>query len=110
MIDRGEPYMIMENTVAATPQNNFLALWCRAKSDTKATHPNTVSTNVRRPRILAFSLFGANMMKIITYMNSMAAPVPLIVETKMLFGDTKGNPYLFAQNEEKDKKIQSTIR
>ena len=34
-------------------------------------------------------------MKINTYMTSIPAPVPLMVETKRLFFDTKGRPYLF---------------
>ena len=34
-------------------------------------------------------------MKINTYMTSIPAPAPLIVETKRLFFDTKGRPYLF---------------
>jgi hypothetical protein len=47
------------------------------------------------PKILAFSLLGANMMNMNTYIISIPAPVPLIVDTKILFGDTKGRPYLF---------------
>lgn len=93
IIARGEPYMMIENTVAASPQKSFLALLCRAKTETKATVEKIASTKVKRQRILNFSLLGANMMKINTYIASMAAPVPLMVETKMLFGDTKGRPY-----------------
>lgn len=59
MIDRGEPYMIMEKIEAAQPQNSFLALPWRAKRDTKATPVKMASTRVRRPRILPFSFFAA---------------------------------------------------
>ena len=85
---------MMEKIVAARPQKSFRGLWSKTKSETKATMANTVRTKANRPRILAFSLFGANMMKIKTYMVSITDPVPLIVETKMLFGDTNGRPYL----------------
>jgi hypothetical protein len=95
MIDRGEPYMIMENMAAAKPQKSFLVSSRKARRETKATVENTVSTNVRSPKILAFSLLGANMMNMNTYIISIPAPVPLIVDTKILFGDTKGRPYLF---------------
>jgi len=50
---------------------------------------------VKRPRILAFSFLGANTMKINTYMISMNDPVPFTVDTNMLWGDTKGKPYLW---------------
>jgi len=93
IIDRGEAYMMMENMVAAKPQKSFLPLPCRAKRETKATAANTASTNVRSPKILPFSFLGAYMMKSTTYMNSIPAPVPLIVDTNMLLGDTKGRPY-----------------
>lgn len=97
MIDRGEAYMMMEKMVAARPQKSFLGLPWRARSDTRATAPNTVSTKVRSPRIFAFSLFGAKMIKSNTYTDSIAAPAPLIVDTRILFGDTKGRPYLFKE-------------
>ena len=96
MIDRGEPYMIMEKIVAARPQKSFLLLPWRAKMEMKTTVAKTERTKVRSPRILAFSFLGANMRKITTYMNSIAAPVPLIVDTSKLFGDTKGKSYLFS--------------
>jgi hypothetical protein len=103
--DSGEAYMMMENMVAAKPQKSFLPLPCRAKRDTKATKataPNTESTNVRSPNILAFSFLGAYMMKNTTYMNSIPAPVPLIVDTNMLLGDTKGRPYLQLSKKKKN--------
>lgn len=87
--------MMIENTVAAKPQKSFLLLPCRAKREIKATAENTVSTNISIPKILAFSFFGANMMKTTTYTDSITAPVPLIVETRRLLGDTKGRPYLW---------------
>lgn len=93
IIEKGELYMMTENTVAARPQKSFRVLSWRVKRDTNATAENKASTAVKRPRILALSLFGAKMMKINTYISSMAAPVPLIVDTKMLFGDTNGRPY-----------------
>lgn len=94
MIERGDAYMMMEKMVAARPQNNFLVLPWRAKRETKATAAKTESTSERSPMILAFSIFGAKMIKIITYMSSIAEPVPLIVQTKRLFFDTNGRPYL----------------
>ena len=95
MIDRGEPYMIMEKTAVANPQKSFLVLPCKARREIKATAAKKVSTNAKRPKILVFSFFGAYTMKINTYMISIPAPVPLMVETKRLFFDTKGRPYLF---------------
>ena len=95
MIDRGEPYMIMEKTAVAKPQKSFLVLPCKARREIKATAAKKVSTNAKRPKILVFSFFGAYTMKINTYMISIPAPVPLMVETKRLFFDTKGRPYLF---------------
>ena len=94
MIERGEAYMTMEKIVAARPQKSFLALPCKAKRETKATVANTARTKAKRPNILAFSLFGANIMNINTYTDSITAPVPFIVDTNMLFGDTNGKPYL----------------
>lgn len=66
MIERGDAYMIMENIVAANPQNNFLARSWRAKRDTKATAEKTAITHAKSPRILAFSFLGEKMMKIST--------------------------------------------
>lgn len=94
MIERGEAYMIIEKMVAAKPQKIFLALPWKAKRDTKATAAKTVRTSMKSPKIFAFSFFGAKSRKIKTYMISIAEPVPLIVDTKMLFFDTKGRPYL----------------
>lgn len=51
------------------------------------------TTNVTTSRILSFSLLGANMMKMEKYMASIAAPMTLMVDIKMLFGDTY--QYLF---------------
>lgn len=87
--------MMTENMVAAKPQKFFLGVPCRAKSDTKTTTENTESTAVNRPKILIFSFLGANVMNIKTYMISITAPVPFIVDTSMLCGDTKGRPYLW---------------
>lgn len=93
MIERGEAYMTMEKIVAARPQKSFLPLPCKAKRETRATVTNTVTTKAKRPNILSFSFFGANIMNTDTYTNSIAAPVPFIVDTNMLFGDTNGSPY-----------------
>lgn len=95
MIVRGEPYMMMEKTVAAMPQKSFLALPWRARRETRTTIAKTVRTRVNSPRILVFSFFGANKMKINTYTISITAPVPFMVDTSRLLGDTKGMPYLF---------------
>ena len=59
MIERGDAYMIIEKMVAARPQKSFLPLPCRAKREIKATAEKTVSTEMKSPRILAFSFFGA---------------------------------------------------
>lgn len=93
MIDRGDPYMIMEKTAAAKPQKSFLALPCKARREIKTTAAKKVSTNAKSPKILVLSFFGAYTMKINTYMISIPAPVPLIVETNRLCFDTKGRPY-----------------
>lgn len=93
MIVRGEAYMVMEKIVAAKPQNNFLPWPWRANKETNTTAANTVMTRTRMEKIFVFSFLGAKMRKISTYMDSIAAPVPLIVDTSMLCGDTKGNPY-----------------
>ena len=66
MIDRGEPYMMMEKMAAAKPQKIFLLLPWRTKREMKATAANMLSTNVRSARILPFSLFGANTRKMST--------------------------------------------
>jgi hypothetical protein len=76
--------MMTENMVARKPQKSFLVLPRRAKRDTKATADDIVSAIVRIPKILAFSFLGAYSMKITTYMNSIAAPVRLIVDNKKL--------------------------
>ncbi|KAF5458461.1 hypothetical protein F2P56_022488, partial [Juglans regia] len=94
IINRGEAYMMMENMLAANPQNTALVLPAsKAKRETKATVEKTKTTNKKIPKSLAFSLLGAYMRKMVTYMSSIADPVPLIVDTKRLFGDTKGRPY-----------------
>lgn len=93
MMVKGEPYMMMEKTVAAIPQKSFLPLPWRAKRETTTTTPKTERTRMKSPRILVFSFLRANMMKIITYTVSITAPVPLIVDTSRLLGDTKGMPY-----------------
>lgn len=103
MIERGEAYMTMEKIVAARPQRSFLPLPCKAKRETRATVTNTVTTKAKRPNILSFSFFGANIMNTNTYTNSIAAPVPFIVDTNMLFGDTNGSPYLLFQSINKNK-------
>lgn len=87
--------MMMQKVVDTKPQKSFLVLSRRAKRDTKAMAKNTVTTNVRSPKILAFCFLCAYMMKITTYMNSITPPVPLIVDNKRLCGDTNGSPYLF---------------
>lgn len=94
MIVKGEPYITMEKTVAAIPQKSFRCLPWRAKRETNATTAKTLRISVSSPKILPFSFFDANMRKISTYTDSIAAPVPLIVDTSRLLGDTKGIPYL----------------
>lgn len=94
MMVKGEPYMMMEKTVAAMPHKSFLPLPWRAKRETTTTTPKTERTRMKSPRILVFSFLRANMMKIITYTVSITAPVPLNVDTSRLLGDTKGMPYL----------------
>lgn len=92
--DRGEAYITIEKIVAARPQRIFLLFPWRAKRETKTTTANILRTETRSPKIFAFSFLGANIRKINTYIDSIAAPVPLMIETNMLFGDTKGKPYL----------------
>ena len=59
MIESGEAYMMMENTVAAIPQKSFLPLPWRAKRETRATVANTAKTAAKIAKILAFSFLGA---------------------------------------------------
>ena len=86
--------MMMEKIEAAKPQKSFLAFPWRANRDTKTTAENTATTKEKRPRIFAFSFLGANNTKMKTYVTSIAAPMPLIIDTSMLSGDTNGKPYL----------------
>lgn len=95
MIERGEPYIMMEKMAAAKPQKIFLGWEWRASRDTKATAEKIESTRAKRAEILAFSLLGAKMRKVSTYIASSPAPVPLMIDTNVLFGDTIGRPYLF---------------
>lgn len=95
MIVKGEAYMMMEKIVEARPQNNFLVWPWRASSEISTTAANTARTKVRSAKIFPFSFLGANMRKISTQIDSITAPVPLIVDTNKLFGDTNGKPYLF---------------
>jgi hypothetical protein len=94
MMESGEPYMQMEKTAMATPARSLRASPCRASMDTSATAANTAATADARPsvRSLAF-LLDAKHRKITTYAVSIAAPTPLIVDTRTLFGDTNGRPY-----------------
>lgn len=66
MMDNGEAYMMMENTVAAQPQKSFLELPWRTNTDIKATVENTATTKAKSPRILAFSFLGAKRRKMNT--------------------------------------------
>jgi len=93
-MERGEPYMMMEKIAAAKPQKSFLFFPCRTNRDTRTTAENTDTTKEKSPRIFAFSFLGANNTKMKTYVISIAAPEPLIIDTRMLCGDTKGKPYL----------------
>jgi hypothetical protein len=68
-----------------------------ASMDTSATAANTAATADARPSIRSrVRWLDANTRKITTYTASIAAPAPLIVDTRMLFGDTNGSPYLHA--------------
>jgi tetrahydromethanopterin S-methyltransferase subunit A len=94
MIESGDAYMHIENMVAANPQNILRCCPCNARNDTSATVEKMVATIIKRPNIFTLSLGGANIRNIITYIASMAAPVPFIVQTSKLLGETKGKPYL----------------
>lgn len=65
-MDKGDPYIMIEKMVAATPQKSFLLFPCKASMETKATAAKTVRTNSRSAEIFLFSFFGANAMKITT--------------------------------------------
>ncbi|EFH69410.1 predicted protein [Arabidopsis lyrata subsp. lyrata] len=58
-LESGEAYMMMEKTVAAIPQKSFLEFPWRAERETRATVANTAKTQVKIPKIFAFSFFGA---------------------------------------------------
>ena len=98
MMESGEAYMQMEQTVAARPHMSFRPWpWWSASIDTSATAANTAATADARPSIRSrVRWLDANTRKITTYTASIAAPAPLIVDTRMLFGDTNGSPYLHA--------------
>lgn len=66
MIDRGEPYIIMERIVAAIPQKSFLVLPCNASKETKATVANTRRDKMKIAPIFFFAFFGANVRNIAT--------------------------------------------
>jgi hypothetical protein len=94
MMESGDAYMQMEQMVAARPQKSFRPCPCSASSDTSTTMVNTAATPDARPSVRSrvFRL-DANTRKITTYTASIADPAPLIVDTRMLFGDTNGRPY-----------------
>lgn len=94
MMERGEAYMQMEKMVAARPHKSLRFCPWRARRETRTTAEKANRTKARRTRIRLFSLLGAKRRKITTYTNSIAAPVPLMVVTNMLCGDTNGKPYL----------------
>lgn len=94
MTDNGEAYMQMEKKVATTPQKSFRRLPWRARRETAATTPNTAKMKRKSAPTFARSYLDAYTRKTTTYTNSMAAPVPLMVVTRTLFGDTNGSPYL----------------
>lgn len=93
MIESGDAYMHIEKMVAANPQNSLRDCPCNARSDTSATVEKMEMTSINRPNIFALSLGGANIRNIITYIASITAPVPFIVETNMLLGEMNGKPY-----------------
>lgn len=66
MMDRGDPYIMIEKMVAAIPQKSFLLFPCKASMETSATAAKTARTNRRSADIFFFSFFGANAMKIST--------------------------------------------
>lgn len=95
MMESGEAYMQMEQTVAARPHMSFRPCPCSASIDASATAANAAETADARPSIRSrVRWLDANARKITTYTASIAAPAPLIVDTSMLFGDTNGSPYL----------------
>jgi len=59
MMERGEPYMMIEKTLAATPQKTFLIFPWRAKTEARATAAKSERMSARRPPILSFSFLGA---------------------------------------------------
>lgn len=99
MIESGDAYMHIEKMVAAKPQNSLRDCPCNARSDTSTTVEKMDKTSINRPNIFALSLGGANIRNIITYITSITAPVPFIVETNMLLGETNGKPYLHANKD-----------
>ena len=59
MMDKCEPYMMMEKMVAAKPQKTFLLWPFKAKREPKTTNPKTESTNMNSPSILVLSVLPA---------------------------------------------------
>lgn len=93
-MESGEPYIMTEKIAAAKPQKSLRAWPWRTRSETRATMAEMATTMVKKASVLVFSLRGAYTMKITTYTSSITAPVPLIVDTSRLLGDTNGSPYL----------------
>lgn len=106
-MERGEAYMQMEKIVAARPHKSLRFCPWRARRETRTMAEKTKRTKARRARIRLFSLLGPKRRKITTYTNSITAPVPLMVVTNMLCGDTNGNPYLTYIYREREIKISS---
>lgn len=93
MMDKGEAYMQMEKMVAAKPQKSFLFWPWSGMREMITTMAKTESANVRSATIFNFSFLGAYTRKMVTYKTSITAPTPLIVLTRILFGEMNGSPY-----------------
>lgn len=94
MTDNGEAYMQMEKKVATTPQKSMRWLPRSARRETAETTPNIAKMETKSAPTLTRSFLEAYTRKTTTYTNSMTAPVPLMVVTRTLLGDTNGSPYL----------------
>ena len=110
MMESGEQYMQMEKTVAAMPQRSLRPSPRSASRETSATAANTAATADARPSIRSrVRRLDANTRKTTTYTTSIAAPAPLIVDTRMLFGDTNGRPYLHASTHTEQNVISTLL-
>jgi len=84
IIDKGAAYTQAENVAAMEPTNSFLLLPCRAVNEITTTAVKNTMPPMNNNKILLRGFGGANMRNMHMYMNSIAAPLPFMVVTRIL--------------------------